>query len=61
MQVMLSHDFFVKKKKRRKRVNNSLYQCMLTVGIYEMVELLVTFSLIYGFLYFSNFIFLQQT
>lgn len=37
--------FLLKRKKEEKKdANNSFYITMLTVGIYEMVELLVTFS-----------------
>lgn len=37
--------FLLKRKKEEKKdANNRIYITMLTVGIYEMVELLVTFS-----------------
>lgn len=59
MYVMLSHDFiFVKKKKRgEKDANNSIYITMLTVDIYEMVGLPVTFSPYLWFPVFFKFYF----
>ena len=34
----------IRKKEEKKDANNSIYITMLTVGIYEMAGLLVTFS-----------------